>query len=586
MRQFKWRIFITYLVVILAIFLAGQLYLVSFFKNALTKHLTSNLESQARFAEIFLAKTIKDDTGSELGSVIKQAGRILGSRITVIDLEGEVIADSDLSKIKEVEGHESRPEFETALKLGSGTSLRYSPTLKKDMLYVAVLFRADGIPRYIIRLAKDLQWVESTVSAVKGYFAVASGIGLLVALILNFGVAHGLAGPVSEMITAAQRMARGNFDYKIHRIPQGELGTLAHALNSLSNQLKNKISEIAAEKAKNDAILKGMADGIMAVDSSGKIFLVNHTLRDWLTFEEMAVGRMPVEVIRSNQLQEVFSAVLRTGISQKFELPIAYPKDRTLEVNIVPLLFDGGGNGAIAVFHDVTGIKRLDQVRRDFVANVSHELKNPLTAIKGYAETLIEEGLGDSQTASIFIHRIHENAERMADLIQDVLALARLEALGTKTVREPVSLRDLIKNCLSVISAQAQSKQIIFQIEMSENDIRIEGDFEKLSQAVINLIDNAVKYSPEGSKITIHAAENEKEVHLYIKDQGKGIPKADLERIFERFYRVDKGRARDAGGTGLGLSIVKHAVMAHGGQVWAESELDQGSTFHITLPKN
>ncbi|MFZ5995293.1 MAG: two-component system histidine kinase PnpS [Thermodesulfobacteriota bacterium] len=589
MKQFKWRLFLTYLAVILVIFAAAQLYASFVFKETLIAGVSSNLESKTYLIKTVLEKYPRPVLHAyEIDSMVKDMGRTIQPRITVIGLDGVVIGDSEVPQknIRAMENHAHRPEFAEALKTGFATSIRFSTTLKKKLIYSAALSRKDGLPAYVVRLALPLDNVEEKVATTKRYFSVAAAVGLILAFFLNLVIAHGLSRPLGEMTFAARKMAEGDFEYRIRRIPQGELGVLAEALNSLSSQVKTKIAEITSEKGKNEAILKGISSGIMAVDKEGRIILLNQALRDSFAIDQDFSDRPPVEVIRSIPLQEAFTIVLKERAPQRLEIPVAYPRERVFDVRIVPLFAADTIQGAIAVFHDVTDIRQLAQIRKDFVTNVSHELKNPLTAIKGYAETLLDGGIDDREKAQSFIRIISEHANRMDNLIQDILALARLEAQGTGITNEQVSVKEVVEGSLRALGPQAEMKRIKFAREFPPEDIMVWGDHEKLSQAVLNIVDNAVKYSPSDTRITVSLSEREGEAQIDIRDEGTGIPKEDQERIFERFYRVDKGRSRAVGGTGLGLSIVKHAILAHKGRVWVESEPSEGSTFHIVLPKH
>lgn len=588
MKQFKWKLFFSFLAVILALFLSTHIYLSDSLKKTLIDHASANLRSHT-----FLARTVLEhhfDSGSppgEINRIIRQIAGDLQARVTIIDLEGRLLVDSteNLPIISRTENHFTRPEFMAALKDGFGASIRFSTALRKRMVYAAVLGKQAGRPAFVVRLALPLDSIEKPIMAAKRYLFAAASISIVLAFLLSLFVAQGLSKPLKEVTLAAKYIAAGNFDHKIYRIADGELGILAETLNLLSTEMRNRISDIMAEKKKNETILASMSDGIMAVDKAGTIILVNRTLENAFDIKGEIAGRTPVEVIRSINLQQAFSSVLKNGIPERIEITQTYPKERVFDISAVPLATAGAINGAIAVFHDVTEMKRLDQVRRDFVANVSHELKNPLTSIKGYTETLLECGPEDPDAVRPFLERIDQNAQRMINLINDVLALARLES-GEATITDGViRLRELIDSCINTVISQAGKKRIEFIRTLPAADLSIPGDFENLSEAVINILDNAIKYSPPGSRITVALQELENEVQLSFHDQGRGIPRQDLDRIFERFYRVDKGRARVDGGTGLGLSIAKHAVMVHKGRIWAESEIEHGSVFHIALPK-
>ena len=358
-------------------------------------------------------------------------------------------------------------------------------------------------------------------------------------------------------------------------------------------QLRNKIEEISKEKDYLQTILKGMKEGVLVVDGRGRILMVNDALRDLLSLSSDVADKMPLELIRNAELEAAIRKAVHEGKSSGLELDVTASGGKTLEVNVVGILPSSKwigkegeeGRGAIAVFHDITRLKELEKIREDFVANVSHELRTPLTTIKGYAETLLEGALKE-EVAFQFVQVINRHADRLTKIVEDLLTLSKIESKEFSLKPERLSISELIDGTLDVIKEEADKKGVSISWSESTPSLFIFGDRKGLEQVLINLLDNAIKYGREGGNIKISVNENPNaEIQVSVEDDGIGIPKEDLPRIFERFYRVDKGRSKELGGTGLGLSIVKHIVQAHGGKVWAESQIGKGSTFYFTLPK-
>ncbi len=406
-------------------------------------------------------------------------------------------------------------------------------------------------------------------------------------LILKF-----LTQPIQAVTELADRVASGSLGEGSRVESEDEMGRLSKAINEMRLQLQNKIEEVSREKDYLQALLGGVLEGVLVVDGRGRIKMVNDALRQLLSLPPSIEGRTPLEVIRHSQLEKSLQQVLEDGQSTTLELTLPSPQEKTFEVNLVgiPPPSDGvakgeeGRQGVIAVFHDITRLKELEKIRQDFVANVSHELRTPLTTIKGYAETLLDSALG-KDVAPRFVEVIKRHADRLEKIVEDLLMLSKIESKEFVLSIEPVSLSELIVNVLDFLRESLSRKRITVSYDLTRPLPLVRGDRHYLEQVFVNLLDNAIKYGREGGEISISVAERgQREAEVSVRDDGIGIPKEDLPRIFERFYRVDKGRSKELGGTGLGLSIVKHIVQAHGGRIWAESTFGKGSTFHFTLP--
>jgi two-component system phosphate regulon sensor histidine kinase PhoR len=423
-------------------------------------------------------------------------------------------------------------------------------------------------------------------------FLLSSLLSLIILIPLLYFLARSLTHPIWEITQRAIQLVSSIFNKEVQVNSKDELGSLSKAIGEIGNQLRNKIEEISKEKDYFQTILKGMTEGVLVVDGRGRILMINDALRNLLTLSSDVADKMPLEVIRNAELEASIRKAIQDGSSMALEFTVPTPGQKTVEVNVVGIISSSqsvgmggeGARGAIAVFHDITRLKELEKIRQDFVANVSHELRTPLTTIKGYAETLLEGALKE-QIASQFVQVIKKHTDRLTKIVEDLLMLSKIESREFQLNLEPITLPDLFEDVLGFIREAAGKKNIT----IIQNEIRpslvIQTDRNYLEQVLINLLDNAIKYTSTGGRITISALETgQKEIEISVQDNGIGIPTEDLPRIFERFYRVDKGRSQEMGGTGLGLSIVKHIVQAHGGKIWVESQLGKGSTFYFTLP--
>jgi two-component system phosphate regulon sensor histidine kinase PhoR len=424
----------------------------------------------------------------------------------------------------------------------------------------------------------------------KKTFLLSSLLSFIILVPLAYFVARSLTYPILEVTHKAIQLVYKTFDREAQINSKDEWGSLSKAISEIGIQLRNKVEEISKEKDYLQTILKGMMEGVLVVDEKKRIKMMNEALRSLLPVSSDVVDKTPLEIIRHAALESTIERVLQSRKSEAFEMEVPAAGDKILEVNVVAISSGGKDSdgivfGAIAVFHDITRLKRLEKVRQDFVANVSHELRTPLTTIKGYAETLLDGALKED-VAFQFVQVIDRHADRLTKIVEDLLTLSKIESKEFNLKPERLLISELIDGTLDIIKEEAGKKGVSISWNESTLSSFIFGDRKGLEQVLINLLDNAIKYGREGGNIIISVSENPNaEIQISVRDDGIGIPKEDLPRIFERFYRVDKGRSKELGGTGLGLSIVKHIVQAHGGRVWVESQPGKGSTFYFTLPK-
>ncbi|NTV29097.1 MAG: HAMP domain-containing protein [Candidatus Omnitrophica bacterium] len=567
--------------------LTGILYLSTHLRTYLDANLEASIRRELLLGRDLLETHIRDRAGLPDASAL--AGRIglsLGMRVTIIDLNGKVTGDSELDALalSRVENHADRPEVRDAIGKGFGKSRRYSYTLRKYLLYAAMPFGGER-PAGVLRLALPLTEVELFERSFLKMVLFAMGLVLLLSLVLTFVLAGFVSRPLCEMAEIAQAMARGDFSRKPSVVSRDEIGELAGAVTHMSDEIESMLGRLRREGEKLDAVLSSMSEGVMVVSEKGEILLMNPSLRKTFLVDMPTEGRRPAEVIRNVAVLDIVSRLLSgkdVMVSEEITLPA--PEGRTCKVNAVAIHRAGRFDGAVLVMHDISELRRLEKIRQDFVANVSHELRTPVASIKGYAETLLDGALEDKDHAREFVGVIRDNSDRLASLINDLLDLARIESGKMPMVFMPVELRPIVERCLGILESLAARKSLRITVEIPDSLPKLNADEARISQVILNLLDNAVKYTPDGGEVRVRALQQENKVCVEVEDTGVGIPEADLPRIFERFYRVDKARSRELGGTGLGLSIVKHIVHAHGGEVSVISTPGRGSQFSFTVP--
>jgi two-component system phosphate regulon sensor histidine kinase PhoR len=587
--KFKWKLFFSYFLIVLIPFLAAERYISSDLRDRLLQQVEDRLSEHAFLLKGIIEKDYQDHRPSyEIDTLIKNMAKDLSERITFIDREGSVLGDTEIpwEHLRSIEDHSRRPEYIEAFKGSRGMAIRYSTTLKMDMMYLAVKVAPKGEFLGVIRVSVPVTQVKSLIRSTEYSLAIAFVLCIVLIGILNIFVSRRLSQPVEEVTRAAAEISKGNFDVKAPPRAKGELGALGDSINVMASEIKKRVHEITQEKETLNTILRGMSDGVMVVDAQGKIILINEVLEELLQKSLTAIGKTPVEVIRNAELQDGFTEVLEKGQTFNMELSIATREaDKIFDITIVRLMPQDKAEGAVAVFHDITDLKRIEKIRKDFVANVSHEFRTPLTSIKGYAETLCEDGFDDDSQGRSFAQIIVKHANRLSSLVEDLLSLTQLESQSTPINRKAFDLRKVLDASVLVVKPSADTKNLSIQTESVAEKTMVWADRDQVGQALINLLDNAVKYTQEGGSIIVSVTDAGDEVHVTVKDTGIGIPREHLNRIFERFYRVDKNRSREMGGTGLGLSIVKHIIQVHGGRVWVQSEPEEGSAFSFSLPK-
>jgi two-component system phosphate regulon sensor histidine kinase PhoR len=573
--------------------LAAGIYLAYALERAAVDSLETRLATAARLLHDEAASLLtRDGTAPERFTWATRAAGAAGARVTLIRPDGAVIADSlvppgDLAR---VENHAGRPEVRAALAGRVGRSTRRSVTADTSQLYVAAPVRGPSAILGVVRLAMPLTEVGSSFVAVHRVLLAGGLVALAVAAGIGIFVAGRVTRPIVQMEAIARDMAEGRLDRRVPVRSPDETGRLGRALNAMAASLHGKIADLEQERAKATAILDAMVEGVVAVDGRDRILTMNERARAIFGLATRGEAKPFMEVIRNGDLHAILRGVrvAEGNAAAHREVRLLTPVPRTLEVNAVPLVLTGDepGVGVVLVLYDVTNLRKLELVRTEFVANVSHELRTPLTAIQGYLETLLGGALEEPQHARRFLDIAFRHTERLGRLLNDLTDLSNIELNKVKLALEPVAIDAVIDSVLAIIQPRAEAGRVTLTAEVARDLPPAHADRDRLAQILINLVDNAVKYTPAGGRVTVRAAAavGGGAVVVDVADTGVGIPPADLPRITERFYRVDKARSRELGGTGLGLAIVKHLVIAHGGELSIESRQGEGTTVHFTVP--
>ena len=575
-----WRFSSIHLGLLLLVLLAVDTYVVRSIRQEYQEAAMGQLQSLSRLAQ---GRPPESGNGALLQDWAGWMGRT-GARITIIDPYGKVLADSQEDPAK-MDNHTGRPEISEALEKGAGRAIRYSATIGHDMVYLAIRQQAgDGSP-LIIRYAVPLDRLADALAGFRSGLWAAS----LAILVLAGGVSllyhRALAARIDRLKAFSHRIANGDFRGLPVDRKGDELADLTGTLNQTAAQLDATIRTLTGERNQSAAVLSSMAEGVVVIGPNQRVIFCNAAFRKAVNIENTAwEGRPVVEVIPNADLLGYIELVRTGGATVTSELVVGSVRTKSFAVTVTPILSNGAAAGAVMVLHDITELRRLERARRDFAANVSHEFKTPLTAIQGFAETLLGGALEDEENSRRFLQIIRDNAVRLGRLTDDLLKLAQIEAGKLELQLQSLAIREVIAPCLETTRPQADQKKIVLEADYSPDLPAVKGDAVSLQQALQNLIDNAVHYSPPGGRILVRAYIEGSNLVISVSDHGPGIPKTEQERIFERFYRADAARSREAGGTGLGLSIAKHLVEAHKGRIQVQSEVGVGSTFSILLP--
>ena len=582
---FRTKLVLSY--VFLIALITGSFYL--YFNHSLQKGLIeesrANLASQTQLARLLVISDKKATAPQQLAESI---GTVIKARVTLIAPDGTVVGDSDVgqARLAQLENHLQRPEIQEAFKNGSGSAVRYSDTLRTSMLYSAMTY-GSGTTDGVIRLAMPLEYLTTARDTLHSIVGWATLITVLIALLFSYVLSNLTSKPLRDMADAAARIGHGGSKARIPVGSNDEIGMLAGVLNDMSERIEDQVQRLSAEKQRLDTILRSMGEGVMVTAADGVITLVNPAFRRLFSISGDVEGKKLVEISRHPDLLEAFNDLGKPDVNELVREISIQPSDCTLLTHWVPLDVNGVRQGIVAVFHDISDLKKAENMRRDFVANVSHELRTPVTIIKGYAETLLDGALeSDPIRATRFVEIIASHSERLTNLINDILTLSSLETKEAILELNPLDVSGTISKACMLLQEGAVQKNITILNESTSAALpRVMADQGRLEQVVVNLLENAIKYTPDGGSVRLFTEDAGDLIRVSVADTGIGIPFKDLPRIFERFYRVDEARTREQGGTGLGLAIVKHIVQLHGGNVSVTSDPGQGSVFSFTLKK-
>ncbi len=585
--RFLWKLYAGYaLLIVVAVGTVGGI-LAYRLQAAAQEDLRAALRARAALlGELARPALEGEEPAAELQARLGTLGRTLATRLTVIAADGTVVADSDQDPAR-MDNHAGRPEIQAARAHGAGEARRFSTSLGRSMLFHALPVARGGEVVGFVRTSLPLSPVNPRLAHLRGAIGLGGLASAVLALLLGLWLARRLSGPLARVTAAAEAMAAGD---SVRRVPveaDDEVGQLARVLNRMADGARSQMQTIQRDRNQVLAILAGMAEGVVAVDVAERIVHLNEAAAVILRARRQgATGRRVREITRVREVSEALAAALHQGeeVSREIRLPGTSP-EQVVRLHAAPLKGEGDlSTGAVAVLHDITELRRLEDVRRDFVANVSHELKTPLTAIGAMVETLLDDPEMERDTRQRFMERIRDQAARLSAMVQDLLSLSRLESSEQPLRREPVELGGLVETLAASLRPEAERRGLSLEVATGDAPLSVYGDPEALRQLAANLLDNALKYTPSGGRVTVRAGRDGGGVTLEVQDTGPGIELQHQERIFERFYRVDRGRSREVGGTGLGLSIVKHVARAHGGAVAVRSAPGQGSTFTVRLP--
>ena len=581
-----WQLIPSYLLIILVSLGGVSWFALASLKSFFIQRTALDLETRARILAGQVLEHIQPIDSAAIRRICGNLGRFTDTRITVISADGTVVADSHEAPGR-MENHGSRPEVLQALAGGLGRSERLSGTLGEPMMYVALPLAVGGEPPVaVLRAAISLKAVESQVGALFAKVLIGGFFSAILALALAFWVSRRISRPLEQLRSGAEKFSAGYLQYRLEVPGPAELAALARTMNQMAAQLQERIDAVISQRNEFETVLASMVEGVVAIDPQGRVMSFNAAFSRMLAVPAGQIkGRDIHEIIRDRSFHQLLAESALQNRLMQGDFIVRQPLERIFDTHCVPLAGAAAAPaGTLVVLHDVTRMRRLENVRRDFVANVSHEIRTPLTAIKGFVETLMQAA-EDPEERRRFLSIIQRHVNRLNDILDDLLALARLEQRGEgATVRfESTPLRGVLETAAQLVQWKADLRGVRLELDCPL-DIIVKVDVTLLEQALINLMDNAVKYSPEKEAVQVAALQSDGEVQIWVRDHGPGIPQKYQPRIFERFFRVDKARSRKLGGTGLGLAIVKHICQVHGGRVSVESSSGRGSTFTIHLP--
>lgn len=591
--SFAKKLTASYLFVVAATLLVTAAFLAPRLQRIFLKQLQQSLQAQAlliaqQLVPVFAVHTTPS---AALQERVYGLEKNLGLRVSMIGRDGVVLADSErtLAEVPRMDNHLSRPEVRAALSTGAGEAMRMSDTLHETMLYVAVPVHdsASGAsPIGLLRVALPVTQVDQRIAELRHNLLAAGAAAMIVALVVALFAVRRVHRPLQELIDHAESIGEGRFTGPpASTRPRDEFGRLSHAFAQMAQRVETTVADLKQERSQLSATLSSLVEGVVALDHEGRILFLNPAAeRIFGAPSDSIKGRPFLEGLRQSPLNEVLSETLARRKPLAREITVHSPAERVLNVQAIPVDYGNGQIGVVAALHDVTELRKLENLRRDFIANASHELKTPLTSIKGFVETLLDGALNDPKNNRQFLETIDEQTNRLMRLVEDLLDLSAIEARRVEYSFEPLALAEIVERLEKALAPMAKAKDVKLKLTIKATLPRVRADRGKLTQILMNLLDNAIKFNRAGGHVRLSAVPAGSHLHISVEDTGIGLAPDDIPRVFERFFRADKAHSHDITGTGLGLAIVKHLVEAHQGKVHVTSTLGQGSIFTFTLP--
>ena len=578
------KLILNYMGIVLVILLAMYGYLDYSLKQNLGERITDELTVQANLTREFLVEKLPSTFSYDVvDGFVDRLGTASASsaRLTFIGVDGIVWGDTerDGHHLRDMDNHRNRPEVQEALTGRIGTIDRYSDTVMTTLRYLALPVVRDDEIIGICRVALPMMEIDTVISRLRWLLLLAISAGLVFAILFSLITTNVTTKPIRDLTQATKSLAVGELNSRVSVAVSGELGELSNHFNQMANRIETQIHEISRERNLRDSILSKMVEGVLLIDAQFAITYANSAAITILDFPVHYQALSLVEIISDPALKRLLWQVTDTGKAGFAEITLVGPTERETEVIIVPV----GGEYLVSL-HDVSQLRKLERIRSDFVANVAHEMRVPLTSIHGYAETLLNGALEDTNANERFVEKILQQSARLSQLVSDLLDLSHLESGEVELELKPCEIDEFQTTILTLFEPVFEEANLTFVWSVPNHLPVVFADKQLIGQVMANLIENAIKYTPADGTITISAEANDFEVIVHVKDTGIGIPAESLPRIFERFYRVDKGRSREMGGTGLGLAIAKHILLQHGGRIWVDSRPGEGSVFHFALP--
>lgn len=578
-QSIRWRITLPYIALILLIMLALSLYLSNFFERTYLENTESKLDAEARLIGDVIQPLLKSRASADLDELARHWAEVLSVRVTLIAPDGVVIGESHEDRTQ-MDNHLTRPEVSAALKTGQGSSIRFSHTVGYQMMYTAILLKEDEQTLGVVRVALPLRQVETDLAQLRNALLAAALMASLLAVVLSALIAGQISKPIRQLTQEIQKMTIYSAPEQRTPSAKNEVIQLTQAFNMLSSQLRTQIDTLEAERGKLAVVLQEMTDGVLIVDSEERIQLINPAARRMFGVEQDVLGSPLIEALRHYQPFELWQRCRTSGEVQIASFEVA---SRRLYLQGVAAPLDQSLPGStLLLFQDMTRQRQIETIRRDFISNVSHELRTPLAALKALAETLHTGALEDPPAARRFLEQMETEVDALNLMVSELLELSRIESGRVPIERKPTRPADIINPAFERLHLQAERAGLSVTVDCPPELPPVLADAVRMQQVVVNLLHNAIKFTPPAGQIHLQAQLQEGSVLFSVRDSGIGISADDLPRIFERFFKAD--RARATSGTGLGLAIARHLVEAHGGKIWAESEPSKGSTFYFTLP--